>query len=204
MAGEATDPERFLELARGGDGAALGDLLKVYTSYLKVLARVQIGRQLQGKADASDLVQDAFLEAHRHFPSFRGTTEAEFVAWLRQILAGRLALLVRRFLGTQGRDIRLERDLTLDLDRSSRVLELNLVAAGSSPSARAARREQSVLLADALERLPEHYRQVLVLRHLEELPFAEVARRMERSEDSVQKLWLRALASVRQSLRGAT
>jgi RNA polymerase sigma-70 factor (ECF subfamily) len=202
MAGEDPAPERFLELARHGDGTALGGLLKQYTAYLKLLARVHIGRRLQGKADASDLVQDTFLEAHRQFPLFRGTTEAEFVAWLRQILAGRLALLARHFLGTKGRDVRLERELAAELDQSSRILAQGLLAPDSTPSGQAARREQAVLLAEALDRLPEHYREVIVLRHLEDLPFAEVARRMGRSEDSVQKLWLRALAGLRRSLGG--
>src|ERR1700726_2406704 len=99
MSDEGPDPERLFRLARGGSGTALGALLKLYTGYLKLLARVQIGRRFQGKADDSDLVQETFLEAPRHFGLFRGTTEAEFVAWLRQILASRVALLVRRFLG---------------------------------------------------------------------------------------------------------
>ena len=200
MPSNDSKPQRYLELARGGNRTALGDLLALYTGYLKLLARVHIGRRLQGKADASDLVQDTFLQVHRHFALFRGTTEAEFVAWLRQILATQLALLVRRFLGTKGRDVRLERQLALEIDHTSRVLDQNLMVQGSTPSGHAACREQSVLLVEALYRLPEHYREVIVLRHLEDLPFAEVARHMGRSEDSVQKLWLRALASLRQAL----
>src|SRR5262249_50701616 len=105
------DPERLLRLARAGDGAALGPLLGGYRGYYTVLARLQIGRRLQGKVDAADLVQDTFLEAQRHFAQFRGTTEAELVEWLRQILVGLLANLVRRFFGTQRRDVRLEREL---------------------------------------------------------------------------------------------
>jgi RNA polymerase sigma-70 factor (ECF subfamily) len=93
--------------------------------------------------------------------------------------------------------VALEQELVLDVDNSSRMLGQDLAAALTSPSLQAARREQSVLLADALARLPEDYREVIILRHLEELPFAEVARRMQRSEDSVQKLWLRGLAQLR-------
>jgi RNA polymerase sigma-70 factor (ECF subfamily) len=94
----------------------------VYRRYLELLARVHIGRRLQAKVDAADLVQDTFLEAHRHFGRFQGTTEAEFVSWLRQILAANLAMLVRRYLGTRGRDVRLERELAVELDQSSQVL----------------------------------------------------------------------------------
>jgi RNA polymerase sigma-70 factor (ECF subfamily) len=191
------EPAELLARARGGDSPALGRLLERYRAYLTVLAGVQIGRRLQGKVDAADLVQDAFLEAHRNFPLFRGTVEAEFVAWLRQILAGRLANLLRRFLGTKGRDVRLEQDLALELDASSQALGGALAASQSSPSQQAVRREVSLRLADALADLPENYREVIVLRHLEGLPFAEVARRMGRTVDSVEKLWIRALGRLR-------
>src|SRR5262249_12163367 len=112
----------------------------------------------------------------------------------------RVANLLRHYLGTQGRDIRLERDLENGLEQSSARIADAFVAAGSSPSQHAASREMSVVIADALTRLPEDYRQVLVLRHIEGLTFPQVAERMQRSLDSVQKLWLRALARVRQTL----
>lgn len=199
----AVDLEHCLRLARGGDCAALGQLLEFYRDYLGLLARLQIGRRLQGKVDAADLVQDTFLEAHRHFAEFRGTVEAELVCWLRQIMAGLLANLVRRYFGAQRRDVRLEQNLAEELDRSSRVLGQSLAADQSSPSQRAARREQAVLLADALARLPDDYREVIILHHLEGLPFAEVAVRMGRSVDSVKHLWARALAQLRRSLGGS-
>ena len=200
--GMATDPETLIQRARGGSEASLGTLLESYSSYLTLLARVQIGRRVQGKVDPGDIVQETFLEAHRQFPNFRGTSEGELVAWLRRILAGQLALTLRRFLGTKGRDVNLERQLGVDLDNSTQALDGGLVASCSTPSQHVARREQAVILADALANLPEDYREVIVLRHLEALPFADVAGRMGRSEDSVQKLWVRALASLRRTLGG--
>jgi RNA polymerase sigma-70 factor (ECF subfamily) len=194
--------EQLLQEARAGDAATLGQLLEQYRRYLALLARVQIGQRLQRKADASDLVQETFLEAHRQFPSFRGTSEAQFVRWLRQLLAGSLANLLRRYLGTRGRDVRLELEIEGALDQSSMMLDRGLVAEQSSPSQQAAGREQAVMLAEALAQLPEDYRDVLVLRHLEGLTFPEVARRMERSLDSVEKLWMRALARLRQTVGG--
>jgi RNA polymerase sigma-70 factor (ECF subfamily) len=196
----ATDAQQLLTQARSGDEASLGKLLESYSNYLTLLARVQIGRRLQGKVDAGDLVQETFLEAARQITQFRGTTEAELVVWLRRILAGQLALMLRRYLGTKGRDVKLERELAAQLDQSSQVLDGGLVASYSTPSQHASRREQSVLLADALDRLPVDYREVIILRHLEALSFAEVAQRMNRSEDSVQKLWVRALANLRRTL----
>src|SRR5262245_18602047 len=93
------DPEELLRQARAGSKPALGSLLELYSSYLELLARLQIGRRLQGKVDAADLVQETFLRAHQFFEQFEGSTEAELVAWLRQILASRLADLVRRYHG---------------------------------------------------------------------------------------------------------
>src|SRR5262249_38287273 len=148
---EALGPERLLNLARGGDGEALGRLLELYRNYLGLMARLQVGRRLQGKVDAADLVQETFLEAHRDFGHFRGRTEEELVAGLRRILASNLANQVRHYYGTQRRDLHLERALAQELDESWRALDRGLVAPQSSPSQQAARREQAVLLADALE-----------------------------------------------------
>jgi RNA polymerase sigma-70 factor (ECF subfamily) len=194
------DPERLLARIRAGDGQALGQLLELYRNYLTLLARVQIGRRLRGKVEDADLVQETFLEAHRHFGSFRGTTEGEFVSWLRQILAANLSNLLRRYYGTQRRNMRLERELADEMDQSSRAMGLGLVAPQSSPSQQAAQREQAVRLADALECLPEAYREVIILSHLEGIPFPEVARRMGRTLASVKHLWARALGRLRRSL----
>jgi RNA polymerase sigma-70 factor (ECF subfamily) len=193
----------LLDQARAGSAEQLGQLLERYRHYLGLLTRIEIGRRLQAKLDASDLVQETLLEAHRHFAKFRGSNEAQFVAWLRQILAASLANLLRRYFGTQGRDIRLERELQGQVDQSSQLLDRGLVDPRSSPSHQVARHEQALVLANALQRLPEDYREVIILRHFEGLPFAEVGRRLERSQDSVEKLWVRGLARLRQ-IMGAT
>jgi RNA polymerase sigma-70 factor (ECF subfamily) len=202
MTTDAQDCEQLLASVRGGDESALGRLLERYRAYLTLLARLQIGRRLQGKADPADMVQETFLEATRQFVQFRGETEPELAAWLRQILAGCLAHLVRRYFGTQARDVRLERTLEDELGCSSQALGQGLAARQSTPSQRASRREQAVLLADALDRLPPDYREVIILRHLEGLTFPEVAACMGRTLDSVEKLWVRALPRLRRALGG--
>jgi RNA polymerase sigma-70 factor (ECF subfamily) len=194
------DTGRLLVLARSGDGVALGRLMESYRLYLGLLARVQVGRRLQGKIDAADILQETYMIASRDFGRFRGESEGELLAWLRRILVGVVANQVRHYLGTKGRDARLEVELAGDLDRSSRALDRALVARQSSPSQRASRRERAVLLADALERLPDDYREVIVLRQIEELAFPEVAARMGRTEDSVKNLWTRALSRLRREL----
>ena len=103
-----TDPDKLLRLAREGDHDGLGQLFGAYRNYLKMLARLQIHSELRTKADASDIVQDTLMEAHRGFQAFRGTTEAELLQWLRGILATRLANLTPRFYGTKQRDLRLD------------------------------------------------------------------------------------------------
>jgi RNA polymerase sigma-70 factor (ECF subfamily) len=197
---ESLETPCLLERARAGDGTALGLLLERYRNYLSLLARVQIGRRIQGKLDVADVVQETFLDVHCGIGQFRGSTEAQFLAWLRQILVGILANQVRRYFGTKRRDVRLERELQDDLDRSSMALGNHMIASQSSPSSQASRREQAVLLADAIGGLPEDYREVIILRQLEGLSFPQVAQRMGRTEDSVKNLWARALAKLRRSL----
>src|SRR5262249_47834353 len=141
-----------------------------------------------------------FLEAHRQFEGFRGQSEGELVNWLREILAGSLAQVIRRYYKTQRRDLRLEQELTRAFETSSQGMIKSLVAPRSSPSDSAMRREHAVLLADALEELPPSYREVIILSHMEGLSFPEVARRMHKTLDSVKNLWARALAKLRQIL----
>jgi RNA polymerase sigma-70 factor (ECF subfamily) len=192
------DPTALLALARAGDATARGALLEAHRPYLELLARVQLGGRLRGKADAADVVQETFLEAHRDLSAFRGTTAAEFAAWLRQALARNLANLLRHYYGTQARDPRLEQELADD--PSSQSPGEVPAAPLSTPSRLATRREDAVRLADALHSLPEDYRDVLVLRYLEGLSFPAVAARLSRSVDSVEKLWVRALARLRQMM----
>jgi len=191
--------EKLIAAARAGDSMTLGQLLESYRDYLRLLARIEIGRRLQRKVDASDLVQEVFLDAHRQFPEFRGSAEGQFVQWLRRILAGTLARQVRHYIGTQARDVRLEVGIEADIDHSANGLSLIPIDPQSSPSHHAARGEQSLLVAQALAQLPEDYQTVIILRHLEGLTFPQIAERMERTTDSVEKLWLRGITKLRKA-----
>ncbi len=195
-----TELQLLLKTARDGDETALGTLLESYRRYLKLLARVQIGQRLQGKADASDIVQETFLDAYRHVQEFRGDSETQLLAWLRTILAAKLADVFRRYLGTKQRDVALERSIEEGFDQSTMILHRGLIAPGSSPSRRVSNQEEAIRLADALGQLPADYRDAIVLRNLEALPFAEVAQRMGKTVNSVEKLWLRGLTQLRKSL----
>ena len=171
------DVNNLLQRAKNGDDQALGALLEMYRNYLNILARLQIEPSLRGKLSSSDLVQETFLNAKRGLAGFRGQTERELMAWLRRIMANRLTDGVRHY-GGLGREKQVEQRIGNQVDRSSMSLCRMLPARDPSPSDQFAQREQEVLLADALETLPEAYREVLVLRHLEGLKFADVAQQM--------------------------
>ena len=197
---EDFDLENALELLHKDDQRArLGELLEHYRYYLELLAKLQIDRELQSKFDPADVVQETFCQAHRAFDQFRGTSEAELLSWLRAILASRLANLTRSY-RTRSRDVHLERQLSEKLDQSSRILGEMLAQRQTTPSRRAIRREESAILAKALSKLPEHYREVIVLHDFEGLGFLQIAEKMGRSVGSVQKLWIRGLEGLRRAL----
>jgi RNA polymerase sigma-70 factor (ECF subfamily) len=195
--GSDRDISRLIRDARRAAPGALDGLLEAYRNYLGLVARTGIDQSLQGKADPSDLVQETLLKAHQHFGQFRGQTEAELVAWLRQILARNLADLVRRFRAAEARQVARERSLEDLVGAPAQPLGRLLAGAGGSPSQSAQRRELSVVLADALAELSADYREVIVLRSIEELDWEEVARRVRRSEGAVRMLWARALKQLR-------
>jgi RNA polymerase sigma-70 factor (ECF subfamily) len=195
-------PEILLARARGGDAAALGHLLELYRNDLRLVARSLLGRVLRLRLDPSDLVQETFLDAHRDFAQFTGAGEPELLAWLRRILARNLADQARRH-RAPGRDPRREESLEALIERPGD--DAHELLAGRlpspSPSAQASRRERAVLLADALADLPADYRDVILLRNFEHLPFDQVAARMGRSPGAVRMLWARALERPNSPLR---
>lgn len=196
-----SEVSRLLPAFRAGDRSAGDALLRRYEPWLKLLARVQLESRFRAKFDPSDVVQQAMLEAVRALPQFRGGTEAEFTAWLRQILTHALAHEIRRYAGTAKRHLAREVPIDQDPSRTSEPWGDVLAATGTSPSQSVVKREQSVLLAEVLQRLPADFREVIILRHLERLPHDEVARRMGRSPGAVRMLWVRALARLRKELQ---
>jgi RNA polymerase sigma-70 factor, ECF subfamily len=191
-----SDPELLLILAKAGYSRALVRLLDRYRHALAKQARGQVGRRLRVKLDVEDLLQEVSLEACRGIGNFRGSTEGEFLCWLRKILESILLNQVRHYFGTGRRNLRQERRLA-DMNDSTRGLERDLIAPDTSPSQKAVKHERTSRLAEAIETLPAPYRDVIVLRHLNGLSFLEVARRMERTEDSVKNMWVRALRQLR-------
>jgi RNA polymerase sigma-70 factor (ECF subfamily) len=196
MTTSGSDLCRLIERARRQELGALDRLLDSYRNYLRLLARTGLDASLQGKADPSDLVQDALFKASQCFDQFRGGNDAELAGWLRQILARCLTDFVRRY-RTVGRRAAREQSLDELLNRSSQAMERILATEGPSPSASVQQRDLGVLLSDALAQLNEDQREVIVLHHLEGLGWDAVARRMRRTPGAVRMLWTRALKQLR-------
>jgi RNA polymerase sigma-70 factor (ECF subfamily) len=174
--------------------------LDQYREYLTMLARVQLDPRLRDKLDPSDVVQQTLLDAHQKQEQFRGRTEAEKAAWLRQILAHNLVDALRGF-GRAKRDVARERSLDVAVEQSSQRLEAWLVAEQSSPSQKFDRRERAVQLANALAALPEAQREALVLQHWHGFSLAEIGQHMGRSPAAVAGLIKRGLRQLRGLLK---
>jgi RNA polymerase sigma-70 factor (ECF subfamily) len=173
--------------------------LERFRTYLHLLAGLHLNPRLRGKLDASDVVQQTLLQAHQAREEFRGQSEAELAAWLRQILARNLAHAQRDF-GRAKRDLAREQSLAAALDASSAQLGAWLAAQESSPSQRAHHNEQVVHLAEAMAALPEPQRDALTWRYLEGRPLADIARQMDRSQAAVVGLLQRGLKKLRSLL----
>lgn len=193
--------ESRLLTARSLGNEASHDLLERYRNYLMVLASIGTDKDLRAKVGDSDLVQETMIQAHEDFDQFRGMTEGELLGWLRSILSTKQAYLARRYYGTKARDPKLEEQLRSDIDHSSDELHHAFAANDTSPSQHVVNRERAVLLADALSLLPSHYREVVLRHQIQGQSLTSVALSMERSVDSVKKLWARAIVQLRSALK---
>ena len=206
MISSSGEISQLISAAREGDGEHLGELLQKYANYLRLMALTHMDARLRSRVSPSDVVQETNCDAHRDFPKFRGQSEAEFVCWLRTILVHNLARLIERHVLTEKRDVRREvslHQIRQSMQRSTIRLHNLLAARDETPSSQAVQRERAVVLADQLAKLIPDYRDVIIFRNLEALPFAQVAERMERSEGAVRMLWLRAVQTLKQMLSEA-
>jgi RNA polymerase sigma-70 factor, ECF subfamily len=190
----------LIDRARAGDRGALGTLLDRYRDLLRRLASRDMDPALGRRLDASDLVQQTFLEAAESFERFRGAGEAELTAWLRRILEYNLAGAARDHLFRQKRAA--GREASLDESRADGVpWRDRLASQQTSPSLRAVRLEQATRFVEALGQLPPDQREAVRLRHVEGLPIDEIAARLGRSPEAAAGLLKRGLHALRARLR---
>ncbi|MDB5334698.1 MAG: sigH 1 [Planctomycetaceae bacterium] len=203
MAASSLDLHECLTRARQGDIAARDRLFAACRSYVGLIARATLERRLQAKVDASDLVQQTLMDAHRDFSQFAGSTEQEWLAWLRKILAHNTGDAYRHFAADK-RQIRREFSLQSHANGGSQTDSqgpgFDPASPGDTPSQIILGQEQELAVAEAISQLPDDYREVVFLRNVQRLPFDEVAVRMERSRPAVQMLWMRALHRLREIL----
>jgi len=189
----------LLSRARDGDAVARDRLFAMCRNYVAIVARAHVESWLQAKVDASDLVQQTLLEAHRDFLRFQGGTEGEWLAWLRQILSHNAADFIRQYHRTAKRQAK--REVVLGNPDHSSVMGLaNISDGGETPSQQLVRKEQELQIADAVANLTPDHREVIILRNLQRLPFEEVAQRMGRSRPAAQMLWMRAIHKLQEAL----
>jgi RNA polymerase sigma-70 factor, ECF subfamily len=186
----------LLARARGNDPRQMDMLFAQCRNFLGIVARAQIESWLRAKVDASDLVQQTLFEAYRDFHKFRGTTEAEWLAWLRQILTNNAANFVRSYRGTAKRQASREIAFANPGEDSQGSGVSEPADSGDSPSQQLLRKEREFQVAEALAQLTPDHREVILLRNLERLSFDEVADRMGRSRPAVQMLWMRAIQKL--------
>ena len=172
--------------------------LERYRGYLRLMAKMQLSPRLRTKEDASDIVQQTLLEAFRDLEQFRGRSEQELVAWLRKILANRLASVGRRYSQAK-RDLDREMPMHCLVERSS-TFHQQLTAGLPAPSQNVMDEERSQLLAEALLRLLEDEQTAVILKHFHDWPVAEIAAYLGRTDEAVAGLLRRGLAKLRRHL----
>src|SRR6516162_6782180 len=201
-------PIELMAKARAGEAEALGELCALYRNYLRMVVRTGLGPRLRERVELSDVVQEALVEVVRQFPQFTGQSEAALVGWLRRLVGQKLADLGRyhsrakRAAGASALPLDAPWEAGAVADSSpggGRLLDM-LALSQTSPSEAASRRELTVLMADALDGLPEPEAEVLWLYHAEDLSFEAIGDRMGLSRKSIRGIWARGLKGLKRKV----
>jgi RNA polymerase sigma-70 factor, ECF subfamily len=194
----------LLRRAGQGDTAGLESLLERYRARLRRMVKLRLDRRLQGRIDPSDVIQEAYLEVSRRLAEYLRDPSLPFFLWLRLVTGQKLALVHRQHLGVQARDAGREVSLYRGAlpEATSAALAARLVGKQTSPSHAAARAEMKIRLQEALNSMEELDREVLALRHFEQLTNAETARALGISETAACNRYVRALERLKTILTG--
>jgi len=191
---------QLIRRAREGDDACRDELFALCRDYLRLIARAEVESWLRVKVDASDVVQETLLEAHRDFDRFTGESEKQWLAWLRRILSHNVADFVRCYRGAEKRQQR--RETPIRREDSEIVGPAAAEPAGreETPSLQLARLEDELRVAAAIAQMPDDYQEVVMLRNFQRMQFADIAEQMDRSRPAVQMLWMRAIKRLQEAL----
>src|SRR6266700_2286015 len=202
MAPDSDASTALLQRAAGGDQQALRDLLALHQERLKRMVHLRLSRRLQGRVDDSDVLQEAFLDVAGRLHEYAADPKLPFYLWLRHMTGLKLAEIHRRHLGTQLRDA--DREVTLhrgglpEVDSIS--LAAHLLGQLTTPSQAAIKAETRLIVQDALNNMDPTDREVLALKHFEQLSTSEIADVLGLSKAGAGSRYLRAIKRLREIL----
>jgi RNA polymerase sigma-70 factor (ECF subfamily) len=199
MANHGDDTLALMERARAGDPQALNEIFARHRVRLRRMVEMRLDRRLQARIDASDVIQDAYLEVARRLQEYLRNPGLPLFLWLRLVVGERLATLHRHHLGTQMRDAGLEVSLYREAlpMASSAALAAQLLGKHTSPTQAAIRAERILQVQEALNTLSPLDREVLALRHFEQLTRTETAQVLGIEEAAAAKRYIRALKRLK-------
>ncbi len=199
MDNNSADTARLLERARAGDQAALNEVFTRHRARLRRMVELRLDRRLQARIDASDVIQEAYVEVVRRLDEYLRDPAYPLFLWLRLIVGERLLKLHRHHLGTQMRDAGLEVSIYRGAlpAASSAALAAQLLGKHTSPTQAAVRAERMLRLQEALNTLDPMDREVLSLRHFEKMTLTETALTLEIQESAAAKRYIRALKRLK-------
>jgi RNA polymerase sigma-70 factor (ECF subfamily) len=203
MANDLSEITDLLRRAGAGDAEAMGRLLQGYRKRLRRMVQLRLDPRLQGRVDASDILQEAYLEATQRLPDYVRDPRMPFFLWLRFLTGQKLLELRRRHLGTQARDAAREISLHQGAmpEASSACLAAQLLGKMTAPLQAAIRAEMKIRLQEALNSMEPLDREVLALRHFEQLDNTETAQVLGITPSGASSRYLRALKRLKEILR---
>ncbi len=202
MSSEADEIQELVDRFRGGETKALGELFARYQGLLRRMIHFRLDHRLNGRVSPSDVIQDAYIDAMKRVDHYVSRPEMPFFVWLRLIVAQRLVDIHRQHLGAKIRDAGNE----ISMDRrgpsaaTSVCLARHLAAVHSTPSQAAIREESIAQLERVLEGMDPIDREVLALRHFEELSNQQVAEVLGLDKAAASKRYVRALVRLKEAL----
>jgi RNA polymerase sigma-70 factor (ECF subfamily) len=199
MAQELDEPRDLLERAAGGDQLAMQELFALHRDRLKRMVHLRLSRRVQGRVDDSDVLQETFLDVSRRLPEYLADPKLPFYLWLRHMTGLKLAEVHRRHLGTQLRDA--DREVTLHRgglpEADSVSLAAHLLGQLTTPSQAAIKAETGLMVQEALNSMDPVDREVLALKHFEQLTTSEIAQVLGMSKAGAGSRYLRAIKRLK-------
>src|SRR5579863_1234733 len=199
---DSDENETLVRQAVGGDEAALRELFERYRDRLKRMVRLRLSRRLQGRIDDSDVLQESFLDVSRRLGEYASNPGLPFFLWLRHMTGLKLTEVHRRHLGTRMRDA--DREVSLHRgglpEADSVSLAAQLLGQLTTPSQVAVKAETRIFVQQALNAMDPVDREVLALKHFEQLSMSEIAQALDMSKAGVGSRYIRALKRLREAL----